>query len=494
MPTPRRTQKQIAERYKGNLGYYNRLHPWRRAHAWVSILAIIGGIAGIVFFQMRGREKFFNSGKISLAHASFGDDCAKCHDRSLMTGGPLTPAKFKQVVSDRFHNGIAFDPIDKKCETCHTRHTLHEPNVVQNRSCSTCHQEHQGLESLKLVASSNCGSCHNNASVMETSAQKGMQFQWATFHRHPQPEQRVVFDLPRPARGYTQTFSSFWNGHPEFQINMAKAANPPKRDQDVLRFNHQRHFASDIPPVDKDGTKLSCNYCHKPDTEGRFMRRFSFAANCQVCHSLQFDIKNPNLKLPHGDATAVLGFLRSLTTRYEDLAKSKGITSTNQIRLFVEQQRRQLRAQFGSDEELIRSVFFTTDPYKPQRQMAAHTRANFAGCAFCHEVKPEAVGAPTITKPVLVDRWMLQSDFNHAKHQTDPNTQKPLDCNICHHAQQSRETSEILMPAKANCVTCHSPQGKVVAECITCHTYHAPPATQPTVASASVKQMLLGQR
>ena len=39
----------------------------------------------------------------------------------------------------------------------------------------------------------------------------------------------------------------------------------------------------------------------------------------------------------------------------------------------------------------------------------------------------------------------------------------------------SRETSDLLMPAKADCVTCHSPKGKVVSECITCHGYHARP-------------------
>ena len=42
MAYPRRTQKQIAERYKGNLGYYKKLHPWRRARWAVSFLAIAG--------------------------------------------------------------------------------------------------------------------------------------------------------------------------------------------------------------------------------------------------------------------------------------------------------------------------------------------------------------------------------------------------------------------------------------------------------------------
>src|SRR5437016_11579374 len=101
MPPPRRTQKQISERYKGNLGYYSKEHLWRHARFWVSLLSLAGGIAGIVLFQMRGHENFFNPGEISSNHASFGDNCASCHDNALTKGGGFTAAKFKQIVSDR---------------------------------------------------------------------------------------------------------------------------------------------------------------------------------------------------------------------------------------------------------------------------------------------------------------------------------------------------------------------------------------------------------
>lgn len=40
---------------------------------------------------------------------------------------------------------------------------------------------------------------------------------------------------------------------------------------------------------------------------------------------------------------------------------------------------------------------------------------------------------------------MPQASFNHAKHQVDPHTEQPLDCNVCHHALQSRETSDALI-------------------------------------------------
>lgn len=499
MATPGRTQKQIAERYKGNLGYYKRKHPWRVARFCASFLALAGGVAAIIvyqklIFQQRVSEEFFSSGKISSHHAKFEQDCAQCHDKTAAMGTDFTLAKFKSVIKDRFHHGIDFTSIDHKCQECHEKnppfgtvkkYDLHEPNVVENRSCSVCHQEHLGPGPMKRVADLQCASCHNDRGIMEASAQKGTTLPPAVFHLRPHPPQQVVFELPRPKLGYTQTFASFAGEHPEFQLVRDKA-----RDPDVLRFNHQRHFATDIPPV--NGQKLDCNYCHKPEPGGRFYQRISFAANCQACHALQFDVKNPDLRIPHGDAALVRTFLRTLPAQYGDYARlKKGRTRDSDIQSFVVQQIRQLQEQFRSGEELERAVFFTTDPYKPQRQSAAAVRANFAGCAFCHEVKTTTGGAPVVTKPILVDRWMPQAHFNHAKHAS-------VKCDECHHARQSRETAEVLMPAKANCVTCHSPKGKVVSECITCHTYHAPPQVAGVDVHAdarepSFKEMLVGK-
>jgi predicted CXXCH cytochrome family protein len=465
MAKPGRTQKQIAERYKGNLGYYRRLHPWRRTRLIVSLLTIFGGLLAIFLFPRCGREVFFNAGKISTAHAKFANDCAKCHEGSVATG------KYTEVLRDRFRNGVAIEAIDQKCEVCHQKHSFHEANVVQNRSCSACHQEHRGLTNLRLVASSECAACHNNSATMTASAQKGMRLPRDAFHRHPHSPQQIVLDLPRPQQGYTATFANFWEAHPEFQLKRENA-----RDPDLLRFNHQRHFASDIPPV--NGQKLDCNYCHQPQSDGRFMQRITYAANCQPCHSLQFDSRNPDIRIPHGNVDLVRTFLRSLPAQYADYARLKRGISEREVPAFVAQQIKSLRDQFHSGEELERAVFFTRDPYKPQQGMGAAARGNFTGCAFCHEVKPAANGTASVTKPILIDRWMLQANFNHAKHQIDPATQTQLNCDICHRARQSRETADVLMPAKASCISCHSPQGKVVADCITCHTYHAPLAAQ----------------
>src|SRR5438045_1899331 len=176
MATPGRTQKQIAERYKGNLGYYKRKHPWRVARWCASFLAIAGGIAAIILFQKRGSEEFFNSGTISSGHATIARDCGQCHDKGAALQSDFTLAKFQKILSDRFHRGIDFSSIDHKCQDCHEKHPpfgapkkydLHQPNVVENRSCSICHQEHLGPGSMKRVADLHCASCHNDAGIME---------------------------------------------------------------------------------------------------------------------------------------------------------------------------------------------------------------------------------------------------------------------------------------------------------------------------------------
>src|SRR2546425_11097325 len=132
MAKPGRTQKQIAERYKGNLGYYRKLHPWRRMRFVVSLLSIFGGLLAIFLFRNYGHETFFNAGKISDNHARFETKCDSCHDQGAATG------TFRETLRDRFGRGVEFAAIDRKCESCHRQHTFHEANVVQSRSCSAC--------------------------------------------------------------------------------------------------------------------------------------------------------------------------------------------------------------------------------------------------------------------------------------------------------------------------------------------------------------------
>lgn len=528
MATPERTQKELSGRYQGDVDYYNRPHPWRVARFCATFVAIVGGIAAIFVYKNRierkvASENFFSPGKISSSHATLAEGCAGCHGRSAVVGNEVTPAKFGSDLKERFRHGIDFSRIDGNCQACHEgkppfkpkpdfappkNYKLHEPNVVEDRTCSICHREHLGPGRMEKVADWHCASCHNDRGIMKASAELGKTLPPAAFHLRPHPPQQIVFNLPRPVDGYTQNFPAFdsrlpGRDHPEFQLvrenrldpngaaSRALAAEDPEKA--ILRFNHRLHMGETIPPYEEN-RKLDCKYCHTPDPEGRFYQRVNFEANCKACHALQFDKNNPQLHVPHEDVNLVRNFLRTLPAQYGDFARlNQKIKGDREVQSFVAQQIKLLRGQFGVDGfALEHDVFFETSPYKAQRNNPdGRTRANFVGCAYCHRVKEVPNAAPDLTKPILVDRWMPQARFNHAKH-------TKVDCNECHRVKESKLTTDVLMPVKADCVKCHSPKAKnsVVSDCITCHAYHAPPqvvaADVHANARGAFKEMLLG--
>lgn len=499
MDEERGTQKEIAQQYKDRVDYSRTRSPGRRLRFWLTVFAVAAGFAAIALVKQKTAPAFFNTGPLTRQHRVLENNCAACHKPESLGAGSVEPTLVTQVLKDRFRHGApSFTRIDQACQACHKTHDFHEPNVVENRSCSACHEEHSGPGPMRAVTAIDCAACHNDREIMQASAQIGKQISPAHFRLNPKVAgppgaHAVVLELPRPPDGYTTPFASFGGDHPPFQLHRENF-----RESDTLRFNHQRHLGgADIPPT-KDGRKLDCAFCHQPEPGGRYMRRVNFEAHCQQCHSLQFDVKNPAFQLPHGDASLVRTFLRTLPAQYGEFARrEKKMTNEGEVALFTAQQVRQLIAQFGSGEELERAVFFTTNPYKGSEKLDAASRANYAGCAYCHTVKQSGGGAfpmPEVVAPVIIDRWMPHAHFNHARHES------VISCRECHVAAAgSRLTSDVLIPTKASCTNCHSetapPLKRASAECSICHVYHAPdprkvPATT-TAGSGSLKRMLL---
>ena len=74
MATPRRTQKQIAEEYQGNLGYFSKVHLGRLARFMVSFLAISVGLAAIIPASIRSMARIIcvvNAKAVGSAFPSF---------------------------------------------------------------------------------------------------------------------------------------------------------------------------------------------------------------------------------------------------------------------------------------------------------------------------------------------------------------------------------------------------------------------------------------
>jgi hypothetical protein len=479
MPTPRKNQKQVAQKYAGNRRYASSWNPFRLARIIVAAVIFFAAVIGGWLFLNRAQtstrlEAFDTSGPISQSHSSIAKDCKQCHD-STVALDPLKPI-------------IATAALDANCEKCHTQHTFHNANVVVDHSCTACHHEHLGAGPMQQVTDLNCQSCHGSADLMAQSAQKASLLPASAFDVVPRDNLLVYYQPPHPAHGYTHVFQSFEGEHPAFQIQTENLTDP-----NTLKFNHKLHLTGDIPMV--DGKKLDCAYCHKPDNRGAYMQPINFGKNCQACHSLQVDPTLADFQIPHpeagGQTNSVRDFLLTLPTQYATYAsEKKGLTDSTQIAAFVTRHMLGIRQRIRNGDDLQRDVFFADarNVYLGKGTPATgEERALFPGCAYCHEVKEGTGQNPIVTKPVTPDRWYVHARFDHAAHST-------MSCEACHgQVLASKKTSDVNLPDKASCVTCHSAKGGVVSTCATCHDYHNKAPTTDVATTSALRQMMLGQ-
>ncbi len=443
-----------------------------------SIIALTAGFLLVIFYGTY-RWQFISPGELSEKHQSqafrtmaqelhgANQQCAACH-----VAGSSGPVGWLQA-------GVAADPaphqfqklllkpqpettkLDLTCQKCHPNHTTHEPNVAWEYSCSACHKEHQGSARMAGIDVQHCVRCHGDSSVMQAAAKKGEGIPEDHFHFQFDPT-RKSFRAPRPEGGYTQVISEFSKNHPEFQIHRQKLKDP-----NTLRFSHATHLGNNPSMPLLKGKKLDCASCHTPGPGGVYYKNVTFEANCQSCHALQFDRENPDLTIPHGQPQFVNAFLRSLPQQYATYAPKKGISGKSQIDQFVREQMAELRKEFGAGEELEQKVFFSDENSAPATDiggLGAKGRPMFTGCAYCHEVK-QGADLPIVTPPVAPERWLDRGRFDHSKH-------AKVSCVNCHMAVGSKAASDILIPSKHMCASCHRPQGAARHECLECHSYH----------------------
>lgn len=428
----------------------------------------------LVFGTGPKRWKFLSPGGLSNAHQSeafrrlekahFNSEngCGGCHSAAR----PDNPGWLQQALKSKpsplnFVGLVTFDHreltrVDATCITCHEGFNFHQPNLAHGYSCTACHLEHQGVGQLAPPMDTHCIVCHNNPTTMQAAAQIGEQLNPEKFH-YQHPVEEVVFKTERPKEGYTQVFGDFAKSHPEFQVHRRNL-----KDGNTLRFNHAIHFGSSIPKV--NGHALTCSDCHKPNEKGIGFVSIKFSEDCQSCHSLQFDPNNPELQIPHGDPNGVRAFLRSLPRQYADLAARKGMRNASEQEAFSQKQMQALRKLFPSGEQLERTVFMTGDRGSASGSTASQ-HGYYAGCVYCHTPTVTPEGLPSVIRPVIPDKWMIHAKFNHEPH-------KLVSCTECHDATHSRQTADILLPMKANCISCHSPKGGASQSCVTCHGYH----------------------
>jgi predicted CXXCH cytochrome family protein len=348
---------------------------------------------------------------------------------AFMPGG-VSSAHFRARVGDKpiANNCRAchtpFEGVrDEQCRVCHVK-APHAENVRDEPACMSCHAEHRGAVKLSQIGDKTCLSCHGNL---------------AAHTRHPGLVPLNIRDLGP--------------GHPEFS---------PVADTDTLRFNHKLHLAKGgIFNAAGRREVLACATCHKltADTHGKLdPKPVRFATNCQRCHKLTFDIRYPDVELPHGgDPDIVYGAVIAAHSGSRGLAEK----SPDEIRRILT-----ARSQIATDESVLVD--------------AAHVIKT--KCAQCHEIRT-AGKRQAVTPPVIPTRWLFGAKFSHGPHRTQ-------DCENCHAtARGSSLTTQVLVPVRGACVACHGSEAAGNSRsCVTCHDYHERSknllAKAPAVAAA----------
>jgi pSer/pThr/pTyr-binding forkhead associated (FHA) protein len=384
------------------VGAYRLRRPYFTKLSLVALLAIVT-LAVVGEVMQPKNQTIFMPGGVSSAHSrgaeggkSVAKDCKACHE------------PWKGVT-------------DNRCTTCHARGP-HAITEAKSPACIDCHPEHRDAPKLALMNDAKCVGCHAN---LQAHVKAGI--------------------TVRPAIARVGVFG---DAHPDFTF-------PP--DPSSLRFNHKLHL-NPAGVFNGEGRRevLDCKDCHKlvPVRDTTDPKPIAFAADCQRCHKLTFDLRFPNAEVPHGgDPGIVYGFIASY--KGSDIAGK----SPEEIRRILTTSRRVTSA----DE---RSVVNAEQVIKTK-------------CAKCHDLRT-AAGRLAVTPPVLLARW-LSGPFTHGgKHAA-------IECEKCHdRVRASTNTADVLMPARQSCVACHG--GKDASTCVTCHRYHEGTKAAPAAMRAGLIQ------
>lgn len=346
--------------------------------------------------------------------------------RAPYSSGPVSTAHaFAEQRCEVCHvrdTSLRAHATDMACTTCHDG-PQHSEKLGTVPACATCHREHQGRVALASTRDEFCVGCH--AGGARQASQRG-------------------------------DAGSFPDDHPAFTT---AAMNDPG----TIKFNHQVHAKPDLRGPNGQ-EKLECVNCHQPEitaastrrrTTTGLMKPIEYEQQCARCHPLYFDERIDQVA-PHDDLTIVRAFV--------DRA----------LREHIEKNPADISRRDGPPRRLPLNFPRAAEPpaRNAQEWVAMRTRATERllwdkTCAECHRVTrgTAADTLPAIAPANMRRQWMTRASFDHMPHLM-------VRCEGCHAAEQSRETSDLLMPTATTCATCHAPNKGASSRCAECHQYH----------------------
>jgi hypothetical protein len=324
---------------------------------------------------------------------------------------------------------------DQACLGCHDG-PIHQTDQTFTPSCSSCHVEHQGAFRLASTSDAACTQCHGDLKTTHGASK------------------------------FASNIHGFDGSHPEFAV-----LRPGASDPGTVKFNHQVHLKVDLRGPNGP-VQLKCADCHRRGSfETSYMERVNYEKHCASCHPLQFD-RRFSESAPHKEPKVVYDFVLNKLTEYIAAHPSE-------IPLVDEPDKR----------------LPTRPPQPPARNAAEWVQQRMTdaqlllwrkSCKECHGLSHPngAETLPVVAKSAITTRWLPNANFDHEAHQM-------VQCASCHaKANQSRETSDVLIPGIQTCQQCHhAGPDAAEARCFECHTYHDWSKEKPVAGKYTVKQL-----
>lgn len=458
MPSPLRDPKTLPEWIE--LDYYKRSSRLRRVRRWAIVAVFVVGVAVMAVTFWPRTHWIYQAGPVASAHASFNQDCTRCHEEHFQPAFRLWP-------TNASHRSVR----DDACRQCHDG-ALHNEQQVSKLvpGCAGCHQEHRGRAFLAQVPNGHCTSCH-----ADLKRQDG-------------------------ARPDFRNVTAFATDHPEFADLMPAPGEQSPRDRANIYFNHEKHLGPEgVKGAGGILKKLDCAYCHAADpvTARRYMQPINYDRHCKDCHPLSVQVVGvKKTDEAHPDAEAFNNHPAPHPRR--DAAEVRAALWTR-LALFVQDHPTVVGP--GQTGAVVRPLPGRTAPFLPEKpaawvedQLRQAERVLFtgaAGCGYCHvpeEVDKgrKALDLPQFKPTNIPRRWFDHGRFNHDSHRS-------VTCTACHEkAATSSRTSDVLLPGIDSCKQCHNPKVGVRHDCIDCHQYHDRDREAPPKKSSTIEQFLRG--
>jgi hypothetical protein len=496
--------------------YYRRAwpNPLISRKFWLAAIVCLPALAYLtyLFLPLPGSRAQLSPGPLAEPHASWNDDCAKCHqDFQPLRPDAMNLVGWLQGKAQRRQS------LDDACIKCHDAPIHHASAKNENvPSCAACHQDHRGLGADIVRADDNmCLSCHRD------------------LNSHRNGESRLdpavaSFDAFRVAAGSAR------RSHPQF-----RSLKPDADDPGNIKFNHWLHLQPGIaakgvergkkldlngangvksrlkksPELDQnqfdkkyinaDGlVQLDCAACHQSDRDDAYKQPITFAQHCKSCHpqTWSFGAEGPEVEVPHGLMPTRLAAV------LDGLVLAASVRESNDSPVTADEPK---------SEPLIPGRTLGNNlAQKIRRDLGGQRKAAADAiapkCQLCHEISKSqsesAADFPDYLPSKIPQTWLKHAKFDHRAH-------GHVECRYCHakafeyqdhDAPQSvsgaagSEPGPAPTPARdreqvmighlkdgsktefenvlETCAKCHAPRsanaGGARFDCAACHNYH----------------------